>query len=129
MATLRVFKSTIPSCNYIFQKGKSAAFVNGTYRTANEAEIAELEAEISLGHPNIYIDAAEREIDSELVDPIAALRHKIIADYEAQKAANTNPDRDLGNYTAGAVVPASSRDVAAATANGAVSLPTITAKK
>lgn len=116
---LRVFKCTIPSCNFIFSNGKPAIFVQGVYRTAVDWEIAELEKEVASGHPHVYIDAKEREIDSEMVDPMNALRAKIIAEYKATMEAATNPDNDMGKSAQGAVIPANSRDVAPAAAGGA----------
>lgn len=118
MSTLRVFKATLPSVNYIFKNGKPAIFINGMYTTDVPFEIEELDAEIATRHPHIFIDSAMREIDSAKVDPIAALREKIIAEYQATMAAATSLDNDLGNSTQGALKPASSVDIAAASAGG-----------
>lgn len=118
MSTLRVFKATLPSVNYIFKNGKPAIFVNGMYTTDVPFEIEELDAEIATRHPHIFIDESMREIDSAKVDPIAALREKIIAEYQATMAAATSLDNDLGNSTQGALKPASSVDIAAASAGG-----------
>ena len=118
MALLKVFKSNIPSINYIFPWGTVAAFQFGTYRTDMEKEIEHLEAEVKLNHPHIYIDETEREIDSAMVDPIHALRAKIIAEYEASRARAENPDQDLGKSDQSAVKPSNSRDVAVAMAGG-----------
>ena len=118
MTTLRVFKSTIPSVNYIFSNGKPAIFQQGVYRTNVEWEIKELEKEISNGHPHLFIDEAEREIDSEMVDPMNALRAKIIAEYvEAQNKA-VNPANDMGSTEQKPLKPANSRDVAEAALGG-----------
>lgn len=117
---LRVFKSTIPSVNYLFTNGKPAIFVNGTYRTDADWEITELEKEIALKHPHIYIDANEREIDSELVDPMANLRHRIIQEYLAKQAAATDPDNDMGTTDQNVkLIPTNSRDVAQAAVGAA----------
>jgi hypothetical protein len=118
MSTLRVFKATLPSVNYIFKNGKPAIFVNGMYTTDVPFEIEELDAEIATRHPHIFIDESMREIDSAKVDPIAALREKIIAEYQATMAAATAQDNDLGTSTQGALKPASSVDIAAASAGG-----------
>ena len=45
MTTLRVFKSTIPSVNFIFANGKPAIFQQGVFRTAVDWEIAVLETD------------------------------------------------------------------------------------
>ena len=118
MSTLRVFKATLPSVNYIFKNGKPAIFVNGMYTTDVPFEIEELDAEIATRHPHIFIDESMREIDSAKVDPIAALREKIIAEYKATMEAATAQDNDLGTSTQGALKPASSVDIAAASAGG-----------
>lgn len=118
MSTLRVFKATLPSVNYIFKNGKPAIFVQGVYTTDVVSEIEELDAEIAARHPHIFIDAAMREIDSSAVDPIAALREKIIAEYKATMASATSLDNDMGKSNQGPLKPASSVDVAAATAGG-----------
>jgi hypothetical protein len=118
MSTLRVFKATLPSINYIFKNGKPAIFINGMYTTDVPFEIEELDAEIATRHPHIFIDEAMREIDSAKVDPIAALREKIIAEYKATMAAATDQDNDRGNSVQGQLKPASSVDIAAASAGG-----------
>lgn len=118
MATLRVFKSTIPSVNYIFGNGKSAIFVNGVFRTDIPAEIQALEYEVTQHHPHIYIDEKEREIDSELIDPMNALRAKIIADYVANQAAATALNNDRGTSDQSGAKPANTSDVASAAAGG-----------
>lgn len=70
MAIKRIFKSHIASTNYLTKKGKTLRFIEGKFMTDIEEEIAELEYEIKSGHPYIYIDAAEKEIDTTLEDKI-----------------------------------------------------------
>jgi hypothetical protein len=118
MTMLRVFKGTMPSFNYIFGNGKPAIFVQGVYRTNVDWEIASLENEIKNGHPHIYIDPNETEIDSEMVDPMNVLRAKIIAEYVAAQAKATDPSNDGGTYTPQALKPGNSQDVADAAAGG-----------
>lgn len=118
MATLRVFKSTIPSVNYIFGNGKSAIFVNGVFRTDIEAEIQSLEYEVAQHHPHIYIDEKEREIDSALIDPMNAMKAKIIAEYLANQAAATSMSNDRGTSDQSGARPANTNDVASAAAGG-----------
>ena len=118
MSTLRVFKATLPSVNYIFKNGKPAIFVNGMYTTDVPFEIEELDAEISTRHPHIFIDESMREIDSAKVDPIAALREKIIAEYKATMAAATSMDNDRGTAEAPKLKPASTSDIMEAAAGG-----------
>ncbi len=118
MSTLRVYKATLPSVNYIFRNGKPAIFISGKFCTDIPTEISELDEEVASGHPIIYIDSAEREIDSAKVDPIAGLREQIIAEYKASMAAATDLGNDMGASNQGALKPASTLDVIEATAGG-----------
>ena len=61
---LRVFKSTMPSVNFIFGNGKPAIFIAGVYRTNIDWEISALDYEVSSGHPHIFIDPEEKEVMS-----------------------------------------------------------------
>jgi hypothetical protein len=117
---LQVFNSTIPSVNFILKNGKPCIFQAGVFRTDNPAEIAELDSEILQGHPHIKRPAneAERVIDSEMVDPMNALRAKIIAEYEAERTRAMDADANVSNYTAEQVKPANSNDIAVAAAGG-----------
>jgi len=119
MAIARVFKSQVQSIKYIFKNGKEAPFVFGKYYTDNATEIAELEQEIALGHPQIFIDSEEKEVDTEKMDPLSRLREKIIAEYLEEQAKQLDPSNDFGNTLPQSVKPASSSDVAAASAGGA----------
>jgi hypothetical protein len=116
--TLTVFKSHIPSVNVILGNGKPCIFQNGVYRTESENEIQFLNAEIKAGHPHIFVDPNEVTIESDMVDPMNALRAKIIADYVAQQAAATNPANDMGTSDQSQVKPANSTDIASAVAGG-----------
>lgn len=115
MTTLNVFKSTLPSVNYIFSNGKPAIFVNGVYRTDIQAEIEALKYEIAQKHPHIYVDPTEETIESDMVDPMNALRAKIIAEYKASMAQATDPSRDMGSSEHGKLMPGNSSDIAEAT--------------
>lgn len=118
MSTMRVYKATLPSVNYIFRNGKPAIFVNGKFCTDIPSEITELDEEVAAKHPIIFIDSDEREIDSAAVDPIAALREKIIAEYKATMAAATSMDNDRGTAEAPKLKPASTSDIMEAAAGG-----------
>lgn len=122
-AKLRVFKSNIPASKYILKSGKEAKFVDGRFLTAIEGEIKEMEVEIAAGHPHLYIDNAEKEIDAkDALDPMAALKKKIIDDYLAGQPATVQLG-DLGSTTAAPVVPASSSAVASERAGQAKIVP------
>ena len=129
MTMLHVFKSSIPSINYIFAIGKPAIFQGGFHRTDVEWEIKELMAEVDLRHPHITIPESESErvVDSSMVDPMAVLRAKIIADYEASKLADAAGNKDMGESKQGPLIPANSRDIAVAAAGGAGIAPAGTA--
>lgn len=71
MPILKVFKSSMPSLNYVTKKGANLAFNHGRYHTERASEIAELEEEIKSGHPHIFVDPNEKEIDTTLQDEIA----------------------------------------------------------
>lgn len=121
MATLTVFQATMPSVNYIFGNGKPAIFVQGFYRTDVPWEIAELDAEIASHHPHIFrpTKVEDQVIESDMLDPMTALRAKIIADYKAQEAAATHPSRDMGNTDQNAkLMPGNTMDIAAAAEGG-----------
>ena len=118
MAILKVFKATLPSINYIFRNGKPAIFIQGKFATGVEAEITELEDEIYKGHPHIYVDKEEATVDSEMVDPIQALRAKIEAQIRAEMAAATDLSNDRGTTEPTVLKPASSTDIMDAAAGG-----------
>jgi hypothetical protein len=88
------------------------------YTTDVPFEIEELDAEIATRHPHIFIDESMREIDSAKVDPIAALREKIIAEYKATMAAATDIGNDRGNVTQEPLKPSSTLDIMEAAAGG-----------
>lgn len=101
MAIKRVFKCRIPSSKYIFSNGKEANFIGGKYATDVAAEIAALEEDIKLGHPHIYIDDSEKEIDTEQMDPIEQIKKKAIAEYLAAQSAALKPSNDRGTTEQG----------------------------
>lgn len=120
MALLQVFQATLPSVNFILKNGKPIIFVNGVFRTDVDTEAAELDQEIKLGHPHIRrpLIEAERTIESEMVDPMNALRASIIKEFLAKQAAATDINNDMGKTEQTSVKPANSQDVASAMAGG-----------
>lgn len=127
MSTLRVFKSTIPSVNFIFPNGKPAIFQQGRYYTDNTEDIATLDKEIKDGHPHIYIDNEEMTIESEMLNPVNAMKAKVlgtlsrdelIAALQAKEADAINPSNDMGSSEQLQVKPASTQDIASAAAGG-----------
>jgi len=113
---LHVYKNRLPSCHYVFKDGSQATFVNGEYKTANEYEVQQLDAEVKRGHPHIFIDKTNAVVSSKLdADPMAALREKIRAEIIAEQAP-----KDFGSNQTGQNVlkPAGTNQVAAAVAGG-----------
>lgn len=115
------------SCN-----GKEAVFILGPgrvgrYFTTNPVEIALLDQEIALGHPNIFVDANEYELSEEAADPVsfmkAKIRAEVIAEMKRNELAATDPARDMGTSEQGKLNAANTSDVAPVAAGGsAVSL-------
>ena len=123
MATLHQFKADLSSCRYIFKSGKIAQFEGGWYRTSIESEIKELNEQIAEGIGSIFLVPGEETIDSEMIDPMAVLKAKIIADYEAEKARSL--DNGVSFSQQGKVVPASTKTVAAISADSLSGIGTI----
>lgn len=127
MSTLRVFKSTIPSVNFILPNGKPIIFQQGVYYTDNEQDISHLDYEIKQGHPHIYVDPEMREIDSEMLDPVKAMQKKVLGRMTreellaalAEVDANAiDPSNDRGTSDQSPVKPANTQDIAPAAAGG-----------
>jgi hypothetical protein len=112
---VKLFKTRIPNIGYIFRSGKRAPFLNSRYSTDIPSEIAELEEEISLGHPHIYIDEAELTLDT--VEPMEVLRKKFYAEFEAQQKRALDKDNDAGYTEANKIVVATTRSIAEAVGN------------
>lgn len=119
VVVLNVYKSRVNSIKYLFKDGTEAAFVNGVYRTQDPAKIAELDTELANNrHPILYIDSAEKTVQSDMVDPMAVLRQRIIDEYLASQAAAIDPTRDMGSTEETKLNPASTADIASASAGG-----------
>ena len=94
MSTLTLFKSRAPAMGYVFRSGRTIHFVDGTFATSNKAEIEELTAECEAGHPCYYIDSEQTKIESEALDPMAALKAKWKE--EGRLEALKQQERDMG---------------------------------
>lgn len=114
---LHVYKNRLPSCHYVFKDGSQATFVNHEFKTANEYEIAQLDKEVKLNHPHIYIDKANAVISKKLdADPMAALREKIRAEILAEQQPKDMGSNIVQDGTQ--LKPSSTADIAPASANG-----------
>lgn len=84
---LKLFKSSVVSCQYIMPNGKYLYFVKGKFATDDPEEIAELEKAIKARHPHIFVDTKETEITAaKMNDPLSEIKAKAIAEYLAQQA-------------------------------------------
>lgn len=120
---IRLYKSPLRSWKYFFSDGTPAIFANGEYTTDQENRIAELDREVQLRHPAIYIDPNEKFVSIERLDPLIGLRKRIAAEERAKvleemRAAAGNPDRDMGKTEQERIRPASTTDIASVTAGG-----------
>lgn len=111
-AVKKVFKSHTKFGKYIFKNGKEAPFVAGRYITDIKSEIEELEHEVSLSHPIIFIDANEKEVDASKLDPVEEIKRKAIAEFIVSQAAANSKTNDRGNYTQERLNVASSSTIA-----------------
>lgn len=115
---LHVYHNRLPSCHYVFKDGSQGTFVAGVYKTANPYEVEQLDKEVRLKHPHIYVDKTKPAVISAKLDadPMAALREKIRAEILAESAP-----KDMGAnrvMDGNSLKPASTADVAVATAGG-----------
>lgn len=110
MSTVNVFFARMSSCRYVFGDGSEAAFVGGRYTTDDPNKIAELNREIKLNHPHIYVDSAMVQVNSEDLDPMAVLKKRIIEEaIAAGELQRTNPTESFSQQ--GALKPSSSADL------------------
>ena len=117
MATKNRFFSRIPSCKYIFKNGKEAAFVGGIFDTDIPQEVAELEAEVAAGHPQIFIDPDQFVIDTAQIDPLAEIKRKAIEEYLAAQKAASDPANDRGTTEESKLNVTSTADISGAAAD------------
>ena len=120
---MRLYKSPMRSWKYFFTDGTPAIFANGEYMTDEESRIAELDMQVKLRHPAIYIDATEKFVSEERLDPLVGLRKRIAEEERAKvlaemRAAAGNMDRDMGETKQDTIRPASTTDIAPVAAGG-----------
>jgi hypothetical protein len=110
----RLYKSTIPFNNIIYPNGHVAHFKGGMYATDDPTYIEYLDAQIARNGFGgvVYIDQNARTITAEQENPMLALRRKLFAEFEAERAAKMNPANDMGNSDQGKLKPASTTDIA-----------------
>lgn len=105
----KIFKSRIPSCNYIYKDGTVAFFIQGSYSTPDQKKIDELMDEIrAIGcnasmHPQLYVDETDQEIDSEALTPFELLKQRAkeeaIAELKASgMMSDTKSESDTSSF-------------------------------
>lgn len=124
---MRLYKSPMRSWKYFFTDGTPAIFANGEYVTDEESRITELDLQVKLRHPAIYIDATEKFVSEERLDPLVGLRKRIAEEERAKvlaemRAAAGNMDRDMGKTEQEQIRPASTTDIAPVAAGGDASV-------
>jgi hypothetical protein len=115
---LHVFYSHIPSVRYGFRDGTFADFIKGRYYTDNEIYIAELQNEVKLRHPTLFIKAGAETIMSDDLDPNAVLRKNARRELMFEMLQALDPSRDLCQYTQGKLNAQSTLDMASLAAGG-----------
>lgn len=92
--TLKLYKSSLQSCQYILKSGRYVYFKDGRHATDDSEVIAELDEAIKLKHPHIFVSAGEAEITAKKYgDPLAEIKEKAIAEYLAEQSKK----KDFGN--------------------------------
>ena len=114
----KLFFSRIPTVNYAFKDGTLAKFLFHKFATEDETQIAELEAECKKGHPIYYVDPEHTHITEAELNPMKAMRDKIIAEYLAEQAGQLSPENDRGSSDQGALKTANTTNIAANTLEG-----------
>ena len=92
---VKLFKMRLNNIGYVFRNGKRAPFLAGRYSTDIPSEIAELEEEIELGHPHLYISADDPVLPA--VETIESLRKKHFEEFELQMKRAMDKNNNAGN--------------------------------
>jgi hypothetical protein len=134
MTISRIFKSSLPSMNYVFKDGMSAVFLGGKFSTDIDHYIKEMMQEVGVEgtgksrHPYIYVDLDEKEIDSEALTPLEIIKAEALAQARAELAAamdiTKKSESESKNFASSI---ASSQNIAQASASDSGSPVTISA--
>lgn len=121
-ALVNLYLAHIPHSKYIFSNGDVAIFRGGRYTTSDPGQIQELDNLVAKKHPGIYVDPNALQVDPAMLDPMAVMKAKIIAEFlEEQRiaAATLDPNRDMGaSDTKSNLNVGTSRGMAAVAAGG-----------
>lgn len=90
------FFSTRPRISITMPSLKRIFFDGGIYITDKEDEIDFLNSQIEAGHQMIYVKKGAETLTEEQRDPMAAIKAKIIADFQKQQEEQQKAGRDMG---------------------------------
>ena len=114
----KLFKSRTRSCKYVFKDGRVANFIFGRFTTKDEKQAQELETEIALGHPDIFVDPDEKEADPRLDSPEIKSRAAVIKELIQSNLLSLDPTRDLGQVAINPLNPQNTSNIASVAAGG-----------
>ena len=97
MSQLHQYFATRPKISIVMPNGNRISFIAGSYITDDENEIKFLDDQIKDKHPMIFVKKGEETVTKEQLDPLAAVKEKVIADYLAKQKEQQDPSRDFGN--------------------------------
>ena len=89
--------STRPIISITMPSSKRIKFVGGMYVTDKEDEIEFLNAEIKFGNAMLFVKKDQLTVDSEALDPLAAVKKRAIEEYLENQKRAMDPNRDMGN--------------------------------
>lgn len=117
-----VFHNSLLNSRFALKSGKECIFLNGDFATGNPEEVREIAEDINAGNPHISLsnDFDKVLINKADLDPLEALKRKIIADFVATQATIVEGKADYGTSEQGKLNATSSTDVNAA-ASGSIS--------
>jgi hypothetical protein len=127
----RVFKSALKSMQMITTKGFRILFVNHRYFTDNPDVIKYLDDEIKAGCKDVMVDKEEYWYNPEIHDPVARLRAQMRREImQEMLAVSGNPNRNMGESTAGKLNPANTATIASVAAGaGPSGMPVLSIPK
>ena len=116
------YHNSLGSCKFIFKDGTEAPFTGGHYFTDDPDKIRELDNEVRLGHPHIYIDQSARTVNTAIVDPLDEVRRQAVEDALRRQAAISKANNMGNTEFSGKVEGIGNSDTVGAAASGSVSL-------
>lgn len=121
MAIVTLFKNRFGPVNVSTPKGEVLKFAAGRYFTQNKAHEKYLQQLADNNESGVYVDPNEKTVDTENLDPMAAIKAKIRAEIEADiKAGKHNVAAPVtpGNTEVQNLQQSTQNTMGAATAKG-----------